>query len=218
MLSCRPSRQSGSGTLQYRNMHDIASDSPLDEQLLGRVAKGDLEAFGRLYDASSGLLFTLALRILGKRDEAADTLQDVYSEIWRKAARYDRSRGTPMAWLIAITRTRAIERARSRAHRAGARATVQEKNTVPTIDVISGSAQHPMDSEHRHGTAQAYQGLSDESRQALEWAYFDGFTYMDIASRLNEPPGTIKHRIRAGMQQFRAGLHSTDSAPPRYGT
>ncbi|GKS58147.1 RNA polymerase [Nitrospira sp.] len=202
---------------QYQ-MDDTESDSPLDEQLLARVAKGDLEAFGRLYDTSSCLLFTLALRILGQRDEAADILQDVYSEIWRKAARYDISRGTPMAWLVAMTRTRAIERARARAHRSGARPTVQDKNLVPIIDLVTGPTDHPAEVERRHRASRAYQGLPDESRQALEWAYFDGLTYLDIASRLNEPPGTIKQRIRAGMQQFRTGLQSTDDASPRYGT
>src|SRR5215217_5590573 len=89
----------------------------VDPDLLGRVAKGDRDAFSRLYDLSSPLLFTLALRILKERNEAADLLQEVYLEVWKKSVRYDPRRGSPMAWLIVLTRSRAIDRIRSRGTR-----------------------------------------------------------------------------------------------------
>src|SRR5919112_5404151 len=85
----------------------------IDPKLLSRVAKGDIEAFNQLYEQSNVLLFTLAYRILGSREEAALLLQEVYLEVWRKVARYDVGRGTPVAWLVTLTRSRAIERIRT---------------------------------------------------------------------------------------------------------
>lgn len=91
--------------------------SNIDPKLLARVVKGDHQAFSQLYDQSSTLLYTMALRILGNRDEAAELLQDVYLEVWRKISRYDVGRGTPVAWLVTLTRSRAIDRLRARASR-----------------------------------------------------------------------------------------------------
>jgi RNA polymerase sigma-70 factor (ECF subfamily) len=82
--------------------------SNINPELLAQVTKGDQRAFEELYDQSSSILFTLAARILGNHDEAADLLQEVYLEVWRKAARYDPRRGSPMAWLVTLTRSRAI--------------------------------------------------------------------------------------------------------------
>src|SRR6266508_1099971 len=96
--------------------------STIDPKLLARVVKGDQQAFSQLYDQSSALLYTMALRILGHREEAAELLQDVYLEVWRKVSRYDVGRGTPIAWLVTLTKSRAIDRLRARAAR-GHRAT-----------------------------------------------------------------------------------------------
>src|SRR5215510_4041992 len=89
----------------------------IDPALLARIVKGDQQAFSQLYDHSNTLLYTLALRILGNREEAAELLQDVYLEVWRKVARYDVGRGTPVAWLVTLTRSRALDRLRARAAR-----------------------------------------------------------------------------------------------------
>jgi len=91
--------------------------SIIDPALLARIVKGDQQAFSQLYDHSNTLLFTLALRILGSREDAAELLQDVYLEIWRKVARYDVGRGTPVAWLVTLTRSRALDRLRARTAR-----------------------------------------------------------------------------------------------------
>src|SRR6185503_10362873 len=96
---------------------DIRNSTSIDSDLLTLIAKGDRRAFGRLYDRSSQVLFTLSLRMLGDREEAEDLLQEVYTEVWRKSVRYDARRGSPMAWLITLTRSRAIDRLRARASR-----------------------------------------------------------------------------------------------------
>ena len=103
--------------------------SSIEPALLASIVKGDQQAFSQLYDHSSTLLYTLAFRILGNRDEAAELLQDVYLEVWRKVARYDIGRGTPIAWLITLTRSRAIDRLRARAVR-GQNATLQLDDAV----------------------------------------------------------------------------------------
>ena len=148
----------------------------IDPKLLSHVAKGDLDAFGRLYDQSSVLLFTLACRILNDREEAARLLHDVYLEVWRKVARYDAGRGTPVAWLVGLTRTRAIERLRStgssgsHSMAAGAQlpgASVQE-------DSLPAAAATNADRELRLALIQAIEELPAAQLEAVEMAYYHG--------------------------------------------
>ena len=94
-------------------MRILPNRPPLGPDVIARVGKGDSQAFAELYEQSSPLLFTLALRILNNRDEATELLQDVYIEVWRKAGNFDQNRGSPMAWLITLTRSRAIDRVRA---------------------------------------------------------------------------------------------------------
>ncbi len=202
-------------------MDDPAQDAPpnaVDAQLLALVAKRDLQAFGRLYDASSTVLFTLAMRMLGERDEAAETLQEVYLEIGRKAARYDVSRGTPMAWLVALTRTRALERLRARAQRTGTQSGRTRRARTPVLELPPPPLEPSEETETRKRVAHAWAGLSSGHRQVLEWGYFDGLTYLEIAARLDEPPASVSHRIREGMEELRTRLRTAWDAPPRYGT
>src|SRR5690349_11593256 len=96
---------------------DSRNSTSIDADLLTLIAKGDRRAFGQLYDRSSPVLFTMSLKMLGDREEAEDLLQEVYTEVWRKSVRYDERRGTPMAWLITLTRSRGIDRIRARTSR-----------------------------------------------------------------------------------------------------
>src|SRR5713226_8689918 len=93
------------------------SSSTVAPDLMARVAKGDQAAFEQLYEQSSSLLFTLVLRLVGSPGDAADLLQEVYLEVWRKASNYDHARGTPMAWLVTLARSRAIDWVRALAAR-----------------------------------------------------------------------------------------------------
>src|SRR5437867_7220006 len=98
--------------LNRARMRVSPNQPSLTPDLLARVGKGDAQAFAQCYEQSSSVLFTLALRILNNRDEASELLQDVYIEAWRKAGSFDPKRGSPMAWLITLTRSRAIDRLR----------------------------------------------------------------------------------------------------------
>ncbi len=190
----------------------------LDDQLLARVAKGDQTALEELYEASSTVLFTFALRMLGSREEAADTLQDVYLELWRKAARYDVSRGTPIAWLIALTRQRALERLRARRERTGGKARLQDQPLAPIVELTAPAGESPQVAELRLAVSRSLGTLPAEERQVLEWGYFEGMTSVDMAARLRESLDTVKSRIRQAMQRLRANLRTMGETPPRYGT
>ena len=179
----------------------------IDPNLLARVVKGDQQAFSQLYDHSSTLLFTLAVRILGNHEEASDLLQDVYLEVWRKVSRYDVGRGTPIAWLITLTKSRAIDRLRARAAR-GYRATNSLEAGIASqlADPGPNSLETQADQELRLVVGAAMVGLPQAQQQAIELAYYEGLSHAEIAERLNQPLGTVKTRIKLGMSKLRDGL------------
>lgn len=180
--------------------------SKIDPSLLARVVKGDQQAFSQLYDRSSTLLYTLAVRILGHRDEAADLLQEVYLEVWRKVARYDIGRGTPVAWLITLTRSRAIDRLRARGTRAPAAESLDGPSVTQIPDRRQGPFEAHADQEMRQRVSEALGSLPPAQREAIEMAYYEGLTHMEIAARLNQPLGTVKTRIKLGMAKLREML------------
>jgi RNA polymerase sigma-70 factor, ECF subfamily len=182
----------------------------IDPKLLSRVAKGDIEAFNQLYEQSNVLLFTLAYRILGSREEAALLLQEVYLEVWRKVARYDVGRGTPVAWLVTLTRSRAIERIRS----GVSRGSTPVADCPTDASTPSRQFQQPvpadtaMESELRPLLNKAIAELPAAQQEAVEMAYYHGLSHSEIATKLNQPLGTVKTRIKLAMIKLRASLHS----------
>jgi len=181
--------------------------SQIEPDLLARVGKGDQQAFEHLYDRSSSLLFTLAVRMLSDRDEATDLLQEVYLEVWRKGVRYDPARGTPIAWLITMTRSRAIDRLRSRASRGQGRTdSIETAGVAELPDDKGGPFEAAADRELREVVTTALASLPRAQQQAVELAYYEGLSHTEIAARLNEPVGTIKTRIKLGMTKLKAVL------------
>jgi len=182
--------------------------SAIDQTLLARVAKGDHQAFSQLYDHSSTLLFTLAVRILGNHEEAAELLQDVYLEVWRKVSRYDVGRGTPVAWLVTLTKSRAIDRLRARAARGYQATNSLEAGTAAQVtDIGPNPFESKADQELRIAVETAVAELPQAQQQAIELAYYEGLSHTEIAARLNQPLGTVKTRIKLGMSKLREGLH-----------
>jgi RNA polymerase sigma-70 factor, ECF subfamily len=181
--------------------------STIDPTLLARVAKGDHQAFSQLYDHSSTLLFTLAVRILGNHEEAAELLQDVYLEVWRKVSRYDVGRGTPIAWLITLTKSRAIDRLRARTARGHhTTGSVEAGTATQRTDEGPSPFETKADQELRTAVITAVAGLPQAQQQAIELAYYEGLSHTEIASRLNQPLGTVKTRIKLGMSKLREVL------------
>lgn len=186
---------------------DSRNSTALDADLLTLIAKGDRRAFGQLYDRSSQVLFTLSLKMLGDREEAEDLLQEVYTEVWRKSVRYDERRGSPMAWLITLTRSRGIDRIRARASRGhGITESIED---APIADT-QGHNPTPFDqqavAEVRAFVMKALVELPAAQRQALELSYYEGLSHSEIAERLKEPVGTIKTRIKLGMNKLKTAL------------
>ena len=168
--------------------------------LIERVARQDREAFAQLYDRFSSLVFTLILRMLKARSDAEDLLQEIFVQIWRQAANYREDRGSPEAWIINIARSRAIDRLRSIRR--------MEKSFVLTDDPARAESGENVESlaaesETRLTMNSALANLPEAQRRVLELAYFDGLTQTEIATRLAEPLGTVKTRMRSGIQRLR---------------
>ena len=171
------------------------------ETLVRRMAAGDREAFGAFYDRYAPLVFPLIVRIVRDRSDAADVLQDVFWEAWQGAPTYDPGRGTPEAWMITRARTRAIDRVRAVRRRG--------ETFVPPVDESRAAAPAERGgdaaerAEDRGVIRTALQTLSQPQREAIELAYYAGLTQTEIADRVRQPLGTVKTRIRLGLERLR---------------
>jgi RNA polymerase sigma-70 factor (ECF subfamily) len=176
----------------------------MDDALLLRIADRDSNALAELYDRHAPLLFALLVRILRDRTEAEDALQDVFIRVWQRAETYNPVFGTPVAWLVRIARNRAIDRLR---RRTAAPAT--EPAAAITREVEGGTPapdQTAMTREQRRAIDGAMSLLSPEQRCLIECAFFGGYTQAELAERFGLPLGTVKTRIRRGMQTLRDQL------------
>lgn len=169
-------------------------------RLIQEIASGNRDAFERFYDRYASLVYALALRILHVRSDAQDLLQEVLLQVWRQAGSYSPERGSPEAWLLTITRSRAIDKHRSvRRIERGLPATGDPSRLEGGGKMDSGTTQ----SDARLTLHGALQKMPEAQRTVLELAYFDGLTQSEIAARLGEPLGTVKTRIRAALQRLR---------------
>ena len=166
-------------------------------ELIRRVADGDRDAFARFYDAYAPLAYGVLRRILVP-EEAAEVLQDVFWELWRAAGEFDERRGTPEAWVVVRARSRGIDRLRSARRR-------EEMSARPLTDVAPDDvAPNPgVVVEEREQVRGALAALPENQRRVIELAFFGGLTQSEIAARLGEPLGTVKTRMRLGMDRLR---------------
>jgi RNA polymerase sigma-70 factor, ECF subfamily len=190
-------------------MSEPAADALLgDRALIARAADGDQQAIAALYDRYGATLYAVAYRVLGERADAEDVLIEVFAQAWREASRFEASRGSVAGWLTMIARSRALDlvRARARRERITAKATRQSTD-APAMGnrPVNPSDSYEMTERRRQVTA-ALEALSPPQRQAIELAFFEGLSQSEIAERLAEPLGTIKTRVRLGMQKLRESL------------
>lgn len=171
-----------------------------------RVRDGDRAAFGALYDRLSALLFSVAARVLGDRQEAEDVLQEIMLVIWNKSGEYDPQLGSVASWAVTLVRNRALDRLRARTRRLRLVEEVALMAEEPHADVTTPVNEWIHGRERAQQLRAAMQQLPSEQRVAIELAFFTGLTQTDIASRLDQPLGTVKARIRRGMLRLRDQL------------
>lgn len=176
-----------------------------DEMLLELISSHDESALSSLYERYARLLYSIALRITDDRAAAEEVLQDVFHSVWHRATTFRPAAGSVSAWLSGIARNRAIDEVRSRWHRARER-----EIPLDYLPDLSGAMERGL--EHftvlRADLWHALGSLPSLQRQAIELAYFGGFSSSEIAAHLNEPIGTIKGRLRLGMEKLRHTLAS----------
>lgn len=186
---------------------DIASGSPSrtdDKELVRAIVERKQEAVAELYDRFSSLLMALAYRVLGNAQDAEEILQETFLQVWNQAARYDPSRSSVSTWLVLITRSRAIDRLRSRqVQQRTVTAAQQEKPTSHTSPTGVGDV---LLQERQKRLGEEMSQLPPEQRQVLELAFYCGSTQSEIAEQTGIPLGTVKTRTLLAMKKLRAAL------------
>jgi RNA polymerase sigma-70 factor (ECF subfamily) len=171
-----------------------------DMRLVARVRAGDQQALSELYDRYSKVVYGVALRILHDTGAAEDLLQDIFLQLWRKPDAFDSSRGSLAAWLAVIARHRSIDRLR------------QRRPETNIEDCVIVTATDLRDETERSRVIEKVRVVMNEmgpdQRTAMEMAFFEGLTHTEIAEKTGEPLGTIKTRIRSGLQMLRARFAS----------
>ena len=185
-----------------------------DEDLMHLVARSDARAFEVVYERHSGAAFSLAYRMVGKRSAAEDVVQEAFLNLWRSGARYERTRGSVRTWVLGIVHHRAIDSLR--------RSNVHEKRRTGDEDIAERlEAPERTDVEAaRRDEAEtvrvAMDTLPAEQCQVIELAYFGGFSHSEIAEMLEAPIGTVKGRMRLGLEKMRSALVARGTGPEAY--
>ncbi len=163
--------------------------------LIERIRAGDERAMGELYDRYAGVVYGVALRVLGNTMSAEDVLQEVFLQLWRNPQAFDPDRGRLAPWLAVIARNRAIDLLRKRPMEDD----IEELPISTGVNLEDEAAERMAISQIRAVLGQ----LPQEQRRALEMAFFEGMTHTEIAAKTGDPLGTIKTRIRSGLLALR---------------
>ncbi|HTA05222.1 MAG TPA: RNA polymerase sigma factor [Solirubrobacteraceae bacterium] len=173
------------------------------------VARNDSEAFEVVLERHADAAFSLAYRICGRRTVAEDVAQEAFLSLWRSGTRYDRTRGSVRTWALGIVHNRAVDALRRSSVHDRRRASdegIEETLEAPERTDLQ-AIEHAASKQVREALAE----LPDEQRRVIELAYFGGFTHVEIASMLDTPVGTIKGRMRLGLQKLRTQLKGREA-------
>ncbi len=176
-----------------------------DEDLMTLVDAGDPDAFAVIYDRHGGAAYSLAHRIVGEAGIAEDVTQEAFLSIWRSTARFDAARGSVRAWVLGIVRNRAIDALRSSARPAPK----LDRDDDAALETQVASQRTEAEAIRRETAGRLRQALGllpPEQSQVIELAYFGGFSHSEIAAMLGAPIGTVKGRMRLGLEKIRAAL------------
>ena len=177
----------------------VASDEiPSVDVLLGRVARGDALAFDALYDALSARVYGLARRVVRDQNQSEDVTQEVFLEVWRKATRFDPSKGGAQTWILTIAHRRAVDAVRRNESQKR-----QDHHGAPEGVSLDGPDAALVEAEERGAVRECLDTLTDLQLESVRLAYFNGYTYAEVATLLGRPLPTIKTRMRDGLIRLR---------------
>jgi RNA polymerase sigma-70 factor, ECF subfamily len=194
--------QAGSHGLTDKMMGENDRGESQAQNWILKTAQGDADSFARLYDHYSTRLYSLAVQMVKSPEMAGEVLQDTFVDLWKTAHRYDPAKSSLFSWMVMILRRKAIDQMRFESNRIPGpiEAVDQEKETqVATNSPALEAAQR----EETNLIRQSLSALPAEQRDALSLAFFDGMTHEEVATHLNLPVGTIKSRIRLGLNKLR---------------
>lgn len=193
--------------VQSIQRNDDAQESRADrvEELLNRCARRDAQALEDLYQLVSPQLYGLLLRMLHRPSLAEDALQDVMIRVWQRAGQYSAHRGRAMAWLISITRYRAIDLVRGQRESAALDEVPQDLLTDPSIEDLSETT---TSRRSKRALRECLGRLSSDQRRCIELAYVDGYSHGEIAEKVGSPPPTVRSWMRRGLASLKRCLDS----------
>jgi len=176
-----------------------------DEELMPLIGEKNPDAFEVFYDRHGGVAYSLAYRIVGERGAAEDVTQEAFISIWRSGARYDAARGSVRTWMLGIVRNRAIDALRSKAGRAP-KLDFDDDSILEHRPAAEQTESEAMERETAQEVRGALGELPGEQAKVIQLAYFGGFSHSEIAGMLGVPLGTVKGRMRLGLEKIRGEL------------
>ncbi|MGH3520322.1 MAG: ECF RNA polymerase sigma factor SigK [Haloechinothrix sp.] len=188
----RAQQRSGAG------LHAVDALEP--EDLMARVARGDEAAFAALYDQIADRVFGLVMRLLRDPAQSEEVTQEVFVELWRTASRYRRDRGSVIAWSMTLAHHRAVDRVRSAQSAADREIRVAAREHERPFDAVADEVAGRLE---RQQVRRCMDALTQLQRESVSLAYYQGYTYGEVARLLGTPLGTIKTRLRDGLIRLR---------------
>lgn len=195
-------------------MRDSGVGQASDAALVVAIGRWRESALAEVYRRHGGAVFALARRVLRDRDIAEEVVQEIFVRLWTDPDRFDPDRGSLRSWLLAQAHGRAIDRLRT----DGARRLREERDALLTADAGYDLEREAMDLAVADRVSAVMGGLPVGEREAIELAYFEGYTYREVAKLLDTPEGTVKSRIRSGLKRMRAEFTDAETGRPWHGT
>lgn len=196
------------------------TDAPgsVENALVSRLIAGDEQALGELFDRHGGMAYSLAYAIVSDAADAEEVVAEAFAQVWRSAATFDANRGNVLAWLTTIVRSRSLDLIRSQRRRARAldeAVAMSDDSEAPGMSTgLADAGRRAELTEVQVLVRRSLATLPAAQRTVLELAYFGGLSQSEIADRLQEPLGTVKTRMRAGMEKLRQQLRPLVESPP----
>lgn len=176
------------------------------EDLLGRVARGDQQAFEQVYERVAASVLGTVRRVLRDPAQSEEVAQEVLVELWRTAARFDETRGSGVAWVMTMAHRRAVDRVRSEQSAVEREQRVGRREAGPAYDEVAETVELRLE---REAVRRCVGGLTELQRESVTLAYYGGYTYREVAELLDVPLGTVKTRLRDGLIRLRDCLGVT---------